>query len=126
MLAGLAGCASSDTTRSGLLEPYRIDLPQGNYLTREQVDRVREGMDKDQVRFALGTPLLGHVFHQNRWDYVFSFKHPNGRTELRKVTVFFENDRVKSIEADPLPLREDASDPALPGFKPNPEQRQES
>src|SRR5690606_33875281 len=60
-LLALAACSSNDPTRSGLHEPYRIDLPQGNYITREQVEQVREGMTRDQVRFALGTPLLGHV-----------------------------------------------------------------
>lgn len=117
-LAG-AGCGSLDSSRSGLLEPYRIDLPQGNYVTREQVDQVREGMPRDQVRFLLGTPLLGHVFHTDRWDYVFSYRHPSGHTELRRVTIRFANDRVTRIEADEsLPAREDASDPALPGYRP--------
>jgi outer membrane protein assembly factor BamE len=115
---GTLGCASKDTSRSGLLEPYRTGLPQGNYLTREQVDQVREGMTRDQVRFLLGTPLLGHVFHTDRWDYVFSYKHPNGKTELRRVTVRFANDRVAAVDADPLPQREDPSDPALPGYRP--------
>src|SRR5690606_1830411 len=54
----LAGCSMNDPNRSGLLQPYRIDLPQGNYLTRESVDQVREGMTREQVRFLLGTPLL--------------------------------------------------------------------
>lgn len=115
---GSLGCASKDTTRSGLLEPYRTGLPQGNYLTREVVDQVREGMSRDQVRFLLGTPLLEHIFHTDRWDYVFSYRHPNGDTELRRVTVRFRNDRVAAVEADPLPVREDASDPALPGYRP--------
>jgi len=118
VLAG-AGCSSSDTTRSGLFEPYRIDLPQGNYVTREQVDQIREGMSRDQVRFLLGTPLLEHVFHTDRWDYVFSYRHPSGHAELRRVTIRFANDRVNRIEADEsLPVREDASDPALPGYRP--------
>lgn len=115
---GALGCASKDTNRSGLLEPYRTGLPQGNYLTRQAVEQVREGMSRDQVRFLLGTPLLEHVFHTDRWDYVFSYRHPNGNTELRRVTVRFRNDRVAAVEADPLPAREDSSDPALPGFRP--------
>lgn len=116
LLAG--GCASKNPNRSGLLEPYRIDLPQGNYVTREQVDQVREGMTRDQVRFILGTPLLGQLFQTDRWDYVFRYMHPNGQTETRRVLVRFADDRVTSVEADPLPLREDASDPALPGYRP--------
>lgn len=118
-LAALAGCGTRDPNRSGLFEPYRIDLPQGNYLTRQQVEQVKEGMTREQVRFALGSPLLQHVFHPDRWDYVFRYQFPNGNTELRRVTVRFANDRVAAIEADELPLKEDANDPALPGYRPS-------
>ncbi len=121
LLAGTllaAGCAMNDPNRSGLLQPYRIDLPQGNYLTRETVDRVQEGMTREQVRFLLGTPLLRDLFHPDRWDYVFRYKFPNGDVEQRKVTIRFRDERVVAIEADPLPQREDPSDPALPGYRP--------
>lgn len=118
LLAG--GCAARDPNRTGLLQPYRIDIPQGNYLTRETVDQVKEGMTREQVRFLLGTPLLRHVFHPDRWDYVFRYQFPDGSSELRKVTVLFRNDQVASIAADPLPVREDLSDPALPGYRPPP------
>ncbi|MBN9426462.1 MAG: outer membrane protein assembly factor BamE [Burkholderiales bacterium] len=117
--AALAGCGTRDPNRSGLFEPYRTDLPQGNYLTRQQVDQVKEGMTREQVRFALGSPLLMHVFHPDRWDYVFRYQFPNGNTELRRVTLRFANDRVAAIEADELPLKEDANDPALPGYRPS-------
>lgn len=108
----LGGCAS------GLFSPFRVDLPQGNYLTREQVDRVRPGMTKDQVRITLGTPLLGQIFKENRWDYVFSYRNRQGTTEQRKVSVHFDGDLVSSVESDPLPEVEDASDSALPGVAP--------
>lgn len=116
---GLAGCASSDTTRSGLLEPYRTDLPQGNYVTREMLDRVSLGMSKAEVRRALGSPLLTDVFLPDRWNYVFSYRHRNGRVDLRRVIVQFNaQERVSLIEADQLPEVEAPSDPALPGFRP--------
>ncbi|MEZ5728729.1 MAG: outer membrane protein assembly factor BamE [Burkholderiaceae bacterium] len=119
MVAGmLIGCSSSDTTRSGLLEPYRTDLPQGNYLTREMLKQVRPGMSSEQVRFALGSPLLTDVFKPHRWNYVFRYKHANGRVELRRVVVVFKDGRVSAIEADTLPRREDPNDPALPGYRP--------
>jgi len=116
-LIGLPGCTSNDPSRTGLFEPYRIDLPQGNYVTQAMLERVRVGMSPEQVRDALGSPLLGHVFHADRWDYVFRFKHPNGSFEQRKVTVRFGNGRVSGIESDPLPPREDPAAPALPGLK---------
>lgn len=113
-----SGCALNDPNRSGLLEPYRVDLPQGNYLTRESVDRVEKGMSPEQVRFVLGTPLLRDLFHPDRWDYVFRYQFPDGTVEQRKVTIRFQDERVVAIEADELPEREDASDPALPGYRP--------
>jgi outer membrane protein assembly factor BamE len=114
----LAGCSGGQPSRSGLLQPYRADLPQGNYVTRAMVEQVRPGMEREQVRAILGTPLLGHVFHADRWDYAFRFRHSNGRTEQRNVSVRFREGKVTQVIADPLPEREDASDPALPGFKP--------
>lgn len=113
----LGACASNDPDRSGLLEPYRFNLPQGNYVTQEMVRQVRPGMNRDQVRFALGSPLLNHAFRTDRWDYVYRFQRANGSAEVRRVVVRFEDDKVKVIESDPLPLRDDANDPALPGAR---------
>lgn len=113
-----AGCAQHDPNRSGLFEPYRTDLPQGNYLTQQTLAQVKEGMSREQVRFALGTPLLRHVFHPDRWDYVFRYQFPNGRAELRRATIVFRDDRVAAIEAEALPAKEDPDDPALPGYRP--------
>ncbi len=114
----LAGCTSSDPGRSGILQPYRFDLPQGNYITQHMLDQIRVGMSPEQVRFALGTPLLNNAFRTDRWDYVFRYQHANGRADVRRVIVFFDDGRVKAIESDSLPPRDDQNDPALPGYRP--------
>ncbi len=116
-LALAAGCAT-DRSRSGFLEPYKIAIPQGNYLNQQMLDQVRPGMSREQVRLAIGSPLLTDIFHPDRWDYVFRFQHPNGDAELRRVTIRFQDDRVAAIEADRLPERDDPNDPALPGYQP--------
>ena len=117
-LVVLGGCASDDTTRSGLFEPYRIDLPQGNYLTRDLLDQVKPGMREEQVRRILGTPLLNNVFQPNQQHYVFSFKHPSGRVDLRQVHIEYdESGLVTAVESNALPQSESPSDPALPGFR---------
>lgn len=114
----LTGCASDDTTRSGIFSPYRSDLPQGNYLTQTMLDDVKPGMSSRDVQRALGSPLLTDVFQPDRWNYVFRYRHPNGRVDLRKVIIRFDsNDRVASIDADELPAVESPSDTALPGFR---------
>jgi outer membrane protein assembly factor BamE len=113
----LTACASDDPDRSGVFEPYRINLPQGNYVTQEMLRQVRPGMSREQVRFALGSPLLNQTFRADRWDYVYRFQHASGRSEVRRVMIRFADEKVAQIEADALPVRDDASDPALPGSK---------
>lgn len=115
--AGVAGCSASPDRQesSGLFAPYRVDLPQGNYLTREMLDQVRPGMSREQVRAVLGLPLLNPAFRADRWDYVFRYQRPNGEVEQRRVLVRFADDKVQAIDADELPQREDPNDPALPG-----------
>ncbi|UCE32183.1 MAG: outer membrane protein assembly factor BamE [Burkholderiales bacterium] len=114
----VVSCAQSgDRTRSGLFEPHRVSVAQGNYVTQPALDRVRRGMTPDQVRRLLGTPLVRDVFHPNRWDYVFRMQYPDGSAVLRRATVFFENERVAGVEAHDLPASEDGSDPVLPSVK---------
>lgn len=114
----LAACSTDDTTRSGIFEPYRSDLPQGNYVTSAMLKQITVGMSERSVRRVLGTPLLTDVFQPRQWNYVFSFRHPNGRVDLRRVRLKFdEAAKVSSIDADELPETESPSDPALPGFR---------
>ena len=101
----LSGCASRQSTDSvfGFLTPYRIDIVQGNVLTRDQVDLVKPGMTRAQVRDVLGTPLIIDLFHANRWDYVFDIRRPGADAQRRSVVVMFDGEKMKSIEAPELP-----------------------
>lgn len=103
--AGLTGCESLQRTDSlfGLITPYRIDIVQGNAITREQAAAVRPGMSRLQVRDILGTPLLTDPFHAQRWDYLFTLRRPNAEPQRRSVVVFFEGDVVQRVEAGELP-----------------------
>ncbi len=82
---------------------YKIDIPQGNIVTQEMVDQLERGMDKQRVTFVLGTPLLRDVFHQDRWDYVYSLSRRGGKPERRRISLFFESDRLVRIEGDVKP-----------------------
>jgi outer membrane protein assembly factor BamE len=104
-VAALGGCASlqSDGNLLGLITPYRIDIVQGNVVTKEQLALVRPGMSRVQVRDALGSPLVTDVFHADRWDYVFTIRRPGTPPQLRSVVAFFEGDRLLRVEAPELP-----------------------
>ena len=90
-----AGCGVTDKLR-----PYRIDVRQGNYVTQEMVSQLKKGMSRDQVRYALGTPMLNDVFHADRWDYVYRFTAGHAEAEQRILTVRFEQDRLVRVEGD--------------------------
>lgn len=105
----LAGCgtAAGVSEASGKIanavSPYKIDIIQGNVVTREQAALLRPGMPRAQVRDVLGTPLLISVFHDDRWDYIFTLRRTGLEPQSRKVTVFFKDDLVVKIDADDLP-----------------------
>lgn len=87
----------------GILQPYRIDIVQGNVLTKDQIERVRPGMSRLQVRDVLGSPLLTDLFHADRWDYVFTIRRPGVEPVRRAVVVIFEGDRLLRVDAPDLP-----------------------
>lgn len=87
----------------GMVSPYKIDILQGNVITREQVALLQPGMARGQVQGILGTPLLTSVFHADRWDYVFTFKRQGQEAQRRKLTVFFAEDKLARFEADDMP-----------------------
>ena len=98
-VAALAACSSVD----GLVTPYKVDILQGNVVTREQAQALQPGLPRDQVKGLLGTPLLTSVFHADRWDYVFTFKRQGQTPQSRRLTVFFKGEVLDRIEADELP-----------------------
>ena len=91
----------------GFLRPYRPDIQQGNFISREMVSQLKEGMTRDQVRFVLGTPLLTDVFHNERWDYPFRMAKGNGEMTTSRLTLTFVDDKLARIEGGDLPTEAD-------------------
>lgn len=102
---GLAGCSSLQSSDNllGVITPYRVEVVQGNVLTKEQVASVQPGQSRNQVREVLGSPLLTDPFHADRWDYVFTIRRQGAEPQQRQVVVLFEGDALKSIEGPDLP-----------------------
>ncbi|MCC6209654.1 MAG: outer membrane protein assembly factor BamE [Burkholderiales bacterium] len=98
------------------LEPYRITIQQGNYISQEMVAQLKLGMTREQVRFVLGTPLLQDVFHADRWDYVFYRETPDRKREQRNLSVVFEKDRLARVIGDLVPP--EGASPQPTGFVP--------
>ena len=104
--AALVGCSSlngASTRIASLVNPYRVDVVQGNFVSREQVEALQPGMSRQQVREILGTPLVTSLFHADRWEYVFTLKRPGTPVQTRKLTVYFQGDTFERFEGDEMP-----------------------
>lgn len=100
-LSVLAVCAALLLGGCNLLKVYKLDIQQGNVVTQEMVDKLKPGMTRAQVRYVLGTPLVQDAFHQNRWDYFYSFKKgADGVPETRRLTLIFKDDILQGVQGD--------------------------
>lgn len=102
----LAACGTLDNMSQGIastLTPYKVEVVQGNFVSREQVEALKPGMSRQNVREILGTPLVTSLFHDDRWDYVFTIKRQGVEPQERRLTVYFQGDALLRTEGDTMP-----------------------
>jgi len=88
-------------TSTGLVtgcSPHRIDIQQGNKVTPENFAKLKPGMNRNQVVFILGSPLLKDPFNQDRWDYIYYKKPGNEPAKQSRVTLYFNGDALVKID----------------------------
>ncbi len=103
---GLGACSNLTQQHdlTSIFKPYRIDVIQGNFVSKEMAEELKPGMSKDEVRAILGTPLLQDIFHADRWEYVFSLRQGYQAPIVRRYTVFFDQEgKMIRADGDPLP-----------------------
>ncbi len=101
----LAACSSFNNISGsigGLITPYKVDVVQGNFVSKEQKDALQVGMPRAQVRDILGSPLVTSAFHADRWEYVFTILRQGAAPQQRKLTVFFKGDELAKVDSDEL------------------------
>lgn len=106
----LGACSSvTDRTRSTLekFTPYKVEVVQGNFVSKEQVEALKQGMSRQQVREILGTSLLTDVFHADRWDYVFTMRRKGIEAQQRRLTLYFKGETLDRFEGDQMPSEEE-------------------
>ena len=82
---------------------YKIDVQQGNVIEDDMLSKLHPGMTKRQVKYVLGTPVIVDVFHQDRWDYLYSFKHGGEIRKQHHISLFFKDDKLVRLEGDVKP-----------------------
>ena len=103
LLSALSACSNV-----GFPGVYRIDVEQGNIVTQEMVDQLKPGMNRNQVRFVLGTPLLEDSFHQDRWDYIWTIRNGNTTKLSKRLSIFFDGDELSHFTGSFVPTEEPA------------------
>ena len=102
----LAACSTIDDPLARAIRkvtPYRVEVVQGNFVSKEQVQALRVGMGRNQVKEILGTPLIASVFHADRWDYAFTIVRKGTQPQQRQLSVYFKDDLYVRYEGDDLP-----------------------
>ncbi|MFT5693269.1 MAG: outer membrane protein assembly factor BamE [Oceanicoccus sp.] len=90
---------------------YKINVEQGNVVTQEMVDQLKPGMSRDQVEYIMGSALIHDTFSENRWDYVYTSQRGDGEKHQKRISIFFENDKLQSFTGDFVPTEKTESEP---------------
>ena len=97
----LTGCSVG-----GFPGVYKLDIQQGNKITREMLNQLEPGMTLAQVSYVMGAPLLPDSFDKDRWDYIYSYQIGGEKIDVSKVALLFKDGRLSEILYD-------ADDPAF-------------
>ena len=89
---------------SGCSFIYRQPVFQGNLLDKANVDQLKPGMTQAQVVALLGTPPVADPFHHERWDYIATERRGHGQTQVKNLTVTFdEAGALAKVEGEYFP-----------------------
>ncbi|MCC2654901.1 MAG: outer membrane protein assembly factor BamE [Panacagrimonas sp.] len=88
LLVGLSGCQII----------YKLPTRQGNVIEQRDLNKLKPGMTREQVKFVMGTPLAATPFRDDRWDYLGYYKSPRGEVTQRTVSVYFEGNQLARLE----------------------------
>ena len=93
----LAAAAAACALAAGCI--YKVSVYQGSIIDPADLDKVENGMTREQVAYVLGTPTVRDPFHADRWDYVFTSGTLAG--ERRIVVIRFSDSGVTSVQITP-------------------------
>ncbi len=93
----LASCTTILTNLPGV---YTVDVQQGNIVDQSMIDQLRPSMNKRQVLYIMGSPMLVDFFHQKRWDYLYSAQIEGGDRQQKRISLYFENDQLVGVQGD--------------------------
>jgi outer membrane protein assembly factor BamE len=79
----------------------QVVTQQGNMITEKQVGSLKIGMSKTEAAIALGSSLITPTFQKDRWDYVFTWQQGQGPITVKRLSLYFEKDRLVQLKTMP-------------------------
>ena len=67
------------------------------------MEQLRPGLNRRQVRYIMGTPLIEDSFHEDRWDYRYMLRNGNEMLSETQLTLWFEGDELVRVEGPDAP-----------------------
>ena len=68
---------------------YNVPIIQGNIFEEKDIEKLTEGLTREQVKFIFGTALIQDPFHSDRWDYYYSVTIGDEKINENKLSIFF-------------------------------------
>lgn len=79
---------------------YRVDIPQGNFVTEDMLEQLQPGMTREQVRYVMGVPTLTDPFTPDTWYYLMTYQPGRGEYVEQQIVVFFDGDTYRHHEGE--------------------------
>jgi outer membrane protein assembly factor BamE len=99
----LSGC---NLTKLRLPRVHKLTVQQGNVITQDMIDQLQPGMTRSQVSYVMGEPVFRNSFNANRWDYIYTIELPGIFNDERRVSLYFDDDRLAYFTGDYAPTSE--------------------
>ena len=98
MLAILLALSACSTVRFPGV--YRIDIPQGNFVTSDMLADLQPVMTPEQVRYVLGVPTLVDPFTADTWFYLMTYQPGKGQPVDQQIVVHFNQGIYSGYEGE--------------------------
>ncbi len=91
------------------MQVYKLNIQQGNIVTQEMIEQLKPGMNKRQVAFIMGNPVLKDTFSTRHWDYLYRQERRENNIKSYHIRVHFDQAQKYSHFEGELPKDEKAS-----------------
>ena len=94
---------------------HKVNVQQGNVITPDVLEKLKLGMNQNQIKSIMGSPLIEDPFRKNRWDYVYRMSiGEQGLVQSSHITLLFEGEKLSKVQVNKPPISEkDLLKPAL-------------